>query len=88
MTEEVVKSRRMKSMAQVAQAGETTNAYRVFVRRPEGRRPLRRHRRRWQYNIKVDLQEMAMEGVDWIDLALYRDKWRALVNRVQNLRVS
>ena len=56
--------------------------YRVLVGKPEGRRPLGRPRRRWEDNIKTDLQE-----VDWIELALDRDSWRALVYAVMNLRV-
>ena len=55
--------------------------------KPEGKRPLGRHRRRWEDNIKVDLQEVGCGGMDWIDLAQDRDGWRALVNPVMNLRV-
>jgi len=56
--------------------------------KPEGRRPLGRPRRRWQYDIKMDLQEVGWgEGMDWIDLAQVRDKWRAIVNAAMNLRV-
>jgi hypothetical protein len=61
--------------------GETRNAYRILVGKPEGKRPLERPRRRWVDNIKMD-------GVDWIELAQDRDQWRALVNTVMNLRVS
>jgi hypothetical protein len=56
------------------------------VGKPEGRRPLGRPRRRWEDNIKVDLREVGW-GVDWIDLVQDRDRWRALVNAVINLRV-
>jgi hypothetical protein len=62
--------------------GEGRGAYRILVGIPEGRRPLGRPRRRWEYDIKMDLQE-----VDWIDMAQDRDRWRALVNAVMNLRV-
>ena len=55
--------------------------------RPEGKRPLLRPRRRWEDNIKMDVQEVGCEGVEWIDLARDRDRWRALVNAVMNLRV-
>jgi len=60
--------------------------YRVLVGKPEGMRPLGRQRRRWEDNIKMDLQEMGCEGMDWIKLALDRDRWQALVNAVMNLR--
>jgi hypothetical protein len=59
----------------------------VLVGRPEGRRPLGRPRRRWEDNIKMDLWERRFGDVDWIHLAQDRDKWRALVNTVMNLRV-
>ena len=55
--------------------------------RPEGRRTLGRPRRRWEDNIKVDLQGVGCERMDWIDLAQDRDRWRALVNAVMNLPV-
>ena len=56
--------------------------------KPEGKKSLGRPRRRWEDNIKMDLQEVACGGVDWIELAQDRDRWRALVNAVMNLRVS
>ena len=55
--------------------------------KPEGKRPLWRPRRRWEDNIKMDLQEVGFGGVDWIELAQDRDRWRAHVNAVMNLRV-
>jgi hypothetical protein len=67
--------------------GEGRGAYRVLVERPEGRRPLGRPRRRWEDNIKMDLQEVGWGGMDWIDMAQDKDRWRALVNAVMNLRV-
>jgi hypothetical protein len=67
--------------------GEKKNAYKLFVGKQEGKRPLRRPRRRWVDNIKMDLLEIGWGGVDWIGLAQDRDKWRALVNGVMNLRV-
>ena len=57
------------------------------MRKPEGKRLLGRPRRRWEDNIKMDLQEVGCGGMDWIELAQDRDKWRALVNAVMNLRV-
>jgi len=57
------------------------------VRKPEGKRPLVRPRRRWEYNIKLGVQEVGCEGMDWIELAQERDRWRALVTVVMNLRV-
>jgi hypothetical protein len=66
--------------------GEKRGAYRILVGRPEGRRPLERPRRRWEDNIKMYLQEVGW-GMDWIELAQDRDRWRALVNAVMNLRV-
>jgi hypothetical protein len=68
--------------------GEKRGAYRILVGRPEGRRPLGRPRCRWEDNIKMDLREVGWVGMDWIELAQERDRWRALVNAVMNLRVS
>ena len=59
----------------------------VLVGKPEGKRPLGRPRRRWEDNIKMDLQEVGCGGMDWIKLAQDRDRWRELVNAVMNLRV-
>ena len=61
--------------------------YRVLVRKPEGRRPLERPRRRWADNIRMDLQEVECVYRDWIVLAQDRDRWRTLVSAVMNLRV-
>jgi hypothetical protein len=57
------------------------------VGKPEVKRPLGRPRRSWVYNIKMDLREIGWDGMDWIDLAKDRDRWRALVKTVMNLRV-
>jgi len=67
--------------------GEGRGVYRVLVGKPEGKRPLGRPRHRWEDNIKMDLQEVVRGGMDWIDLAQDRDRWRALVNAAMNLRV-
>jgi hypothetical protein len=67
--------------------GERRGAYRALVGNPEKRRPLGRPRRRWEDNIKMDLREVGWGGMDWINLAQDRDRWRALVNAVINLRV-
>ena len=63
------------------------DVYRVLVRKPEGKRPLVRPRRRWEDNIKIDLQEMESGSMDWIELAQDRDRWGALVKTVMNLQV-
>jgi hypothetical protein len=68
--------------------GEKRNAYRLLVRKPEGKRPLGRPRRRWVDNISMDLREVEWGDVDWIGLAKDRNRWRALVNSVMNLRVQ
>jgi hypothetical protein len=71
----------------VTQMGEKRNAYRILVGKPERKRSLGSLRGRWVDNIKIDLRETEWGGMDWIDLAQNRDKWRALVNTVMNLRV-
>jgi hypothetical protein len=82
----IMKSRRMRWEGHVARMGKKTNAYRLLVGKPEGRRPLGRPRRRWVDNIRLDIVELGWGGVDWIGLAQDRDRWRALVNSVLNLR--
>jgi len=83
----VVKSRRMRWAGHVARMGQGRGVHRVLVGRPEGKRPLRRPRRRWGDNIKMDLQEVGGGCGDWMELAQERDRWRALVSTVMNLRV-
>jgi hypothetical protein len=84
---QVIKSRRLRRAGHVARMGERRGAYRALVGKPEGRRLLGRPRRRWEDNIKMDLREVGWGGMDWVDLAQDRDRWRALVNAVMNLRV-
>jgi hypothetical protein len=73
------RSNSVKAVAMVSKCKENT--------RPEGKRPLGRPRCRWEDNIKMALQEVKRGGMDWIELAQDRDRWRALVNAVMNLRV-
>jgi hypothetical protein len=83
----VITARGMRWAGHVARMGEVRGAYNILVGRPEGRRPLGRPRCRWEDNIKMDLRELGFGDVDWIHLSQDRDRWRALVNTVMNLRV-
>jgi hypothetical protein len=83
----VIKTRRMRWAGHVARMAEVRGVYNILVGRPEGRRPLERPSRRWKDNIKMDLGETGFGDVDWIHLDEDRDRWRALVNTVMNLRV-
>ena len=83
----VIKSRRMIWARHVACMGERSGIYRVLVGKPEEKRSLGRPRRRWEDNIKMDLQEVGCGGMDWIELAQDSDRWRALGNAVMNFRV-
>jgi hypothetical protein len=68
--------------------GEGRKVYRLLVGKPEGKRPFERPRRRWKHGIRMDLKEIGWGGgVEWIHLAQYRDRWRAVVNAVMNLRI-
>jgi hypothetical protein len=78
-----VKSSRMRWAGHVARMGEERKVYKVLV----GRRPLGRPRRRWEAGVRMDLREIGLGRVDWIRLALDRDRWRAVVSAVMNLRV-
>ncbi|KAJ4435343.1 hypothetical protein ANN_17955 [Periplaneta americana] len=82
-----IKSRRLRWAGHVARMGESRNAYRVLVGRPEGKRPLGRPRRRWK-DIKMYLREVGYDDRDWINLAQDREGWRAYVRAAMNLRVS
>jgi len=83
----VIKSRRMRWAGHVARIVERRGLYRVLVRKSEGKRPHGRPRCRWEDNIKMDLQEVGCGCMDWMELAQDRDRWRALVSVVMNLRV-
>jgi hypothetical protein len=80
-----IKARRMRWAGHLPRMGEKRNVYRLLVGKPEGRRPLGRPRRTWLDNIRIDLVQVGWG--DWIGLAQHRDRWRALVNSVLNLRV-
>jgi hypothetical protein len=81
----MTKSRRMRWAEHVARMGEKRNAYRILVGKPEGKKPLGRLRRRWVNNIKMNLREIGLDDMDWIDLAQDRNQWRAHVKTVMNL---
>jgi hypothetical protein len=83
----VVKSRRMRWVGCVSHMGEERVVHRVLVGKPEGKSPLGRPRRRWENNIKMDLQDVGVGCGDWIESAQDRDRWRALVSTVKNFRV-
>ena len=84
---QVIKLRRMRLAGHVACMGEERGMCRVLVGKPEGKRPLWRHRHRWVGNIRMDLQEVGCGYMDWIGLAQDRERWRTLVSAVKNLRV-
>ena len=83
----VVKSRRMRWAGHVARMEEDRGVQRVLVGRPEGKRPSGRPKRRWEDNIKMDLQEVGGGRGDWMELAQNRERWRALVGTVRDIRV-
>jgi hypothetical protein len=83
----VVKSRRMRWAGHMARMGEDRGVHRVMVGKPEGKRSLGRPRRRWEDNIKIDLQETGGGRGDWMELAQDRDRRRALVGTVRDFQV-
>jgi hypothetical protein len=83
----VINSRRTRWAGHLEGKGERGDAYRVLVGIPEGKRSFGRPRRRWEDNIEMNLQDVG-RGIDWIDMAQDRDRWRGLVNAVMNLRVQ
>ena len=82
-----IKSRKMRWAEHVARMGERRGLYRALVGKPEGKKPLVRPGRRWENNIKMDLQEAGCGIMDWIELDQDRGRWRALVNEVMSPRV-
>jgi hypothetical protein len=82
-----VKSRLMRWAGHVARMGEERKVYKLWVGKPEGKRPLGRLRRRCEDGIRLDLREIGLGGVDWIQLAQDRDRCRAVMSAVMNLRV-
>ena len=83
----VIKWRRMRWAGHVARMEEGRGVHKVLVEKPEGKRPLGRPRRRWEDNIKMDLEEVGRVCGDWMELAEDRDRWQALVSTVMNFRV-
>jgi len=81
------KSRKMRWVEHVTRMGERRGVYRVMVGKPEGKSLLRRPRRRWDDNMKMDLHKLGCGGMEWMELAQDRDRWRAFVNAAMNLRV-
>jgi hypothetical protein len=84
----VPKTRKLRWAGHVARMWEGRGVYRIFVGKPEGKRPLERPRRRWHDNIKMDLRETGIDGADWSRLTQVRVQWRAFVNTVMKLRVT
>jgi hypothetical protein len=77
----------MRWVGHVAYVGEKTGVYRVWLEKPEGKRPLGRSRHRQDDNVKMDLQEGKRGSMDWIDLAYDMDRWWEIVNAIMNLQV-
>jgi len=83
----VIKARRLRWVGHMTRMGEGRNVYRALVGRPERMRPLRRPRRRWKDNTKLDLREIGIDGANWIRIAQDRVQWGTFVNTVMNHRV-
>jgi hypothetical protein len=81
-----INSRSMRWMKHLARMRDMRNMYKILVEKPGGERPLRRQRRRWEDNIRMDLGEIGNEGVEWSHQAQDRDQWWDLLNTVMNLR--
>ena len=83
----VIKSRRLRWAGHIACTGKRRGVYRVLVGKSEGKRPLGRFKRRWEDNIKMDLEKFGCGGMNWIELVQDTDRWRALVIALMNFRV-
>ena len=84
----VIKSIRLRWAGHVARMEEGRSAFKTLTGKPTGKRPLGRHRRRWEDNIRIDLEGMGINAGNWVNSAHDRDYWRALVNAALNHRVS
>ena len=84
----MIKSRRLRWAGHVARMEEDRNAFKILTGKPTGKRPLGRPRRRWEDNIRMDLEEIGINAGNWVDSAQNWNYWRTLVNAVLNLRVS
>ena len=82
-----IKSRRLRWAGHVARMEEGRSAFKILTGKPTGKRPLGRPRRRWEDNIKINLEEIGINAGNWVDSAQNRNYWRALVNAALNLRV-
>jgi hypothetical protein len=83
----VIKSSRRRWAGYVVLVEEVRNAYKLLVRKPNGKKPLGRPRRRWEDNIRMDLREIVWKFSDWMHLAQDRDQWQTLVYTVMNIRI-
>jgi len=77
----------MRWVVHVARIGEMRNERNILVRKPEGKRPLGKRRRRWEDNIRMDLREIGRQGVEWMHVVQDRHQWRALLNTAMNFRI-
>ena len=83
----VIKSRKLKWAGHVGRMEEGGSAFKIITGKPTGKRPLGRPRSSWEYNIRMDLEEIGINAGNWVDSAQDRNYWRALVNAALNLRV-
>ena len=83
----MIKARRLKWAEHVARMGEGRSVFKILTSKPTGKRPLGRPMRRWEDNIRMDLEEKDINAVNWVDSVRDRDYWRDLVNAALSLRV-